>query len=123
MNVLVVVGSKHGATREIATAIADQLKRSGHHATTADAQSPPENLEPYDALLMGSAIYMGHWTTDARNFIDHNATLLATMPIWPSPADHSVNLQGPQNPTLKWRSTSSFSNQGSRDLFRSSRQV
>jgi menaquinone-dependent protoporphyrinogen oxidase len=82
MNVLVIVGSKHGSTREIAAAITEQLTKSGQHATIVNADNPPSDLAQYDAFVIGSALYMGHWTKEARHFIDEHATLLATKPIW-----------------------------------------
>lgn len=82
MNVLVVVGSKHGATCEIGAAIAEQLNTAGHHSTAADAENPPGDLSAYDAYVIGSAIYMGHWTKDIRRFVDDHTTALASKPVW-----------------------------------------
>jgi menaquinone-dependent protoporphyrinogen IX oxidase len=59
MNVLVIIGSKHGATQEIGAAIAKQLNTAGHHATAIDAENPAGELDLYDAFVIGSAIYMG----------------------------------------------------------------
>lgn len=82
MNILVIVGSKHGSTREIAAAITEHLNASGHHATNADAETPPGDLDQFDAFVIGSAIYMGHWTKDARRFVDEHVTQLAARPVW-----------------------------------------
>jgi menaquinone-dependent protoporphyrinogen oxidase len=82
MNVLVVVGSKHGATLQIGAAIAEQLTAAGHHATALDPESAPDDLERYDAFVIGSAIYLGHWTKSTHEFIDQNAFVLATKPVW-----------------------------------------
>ncbi len=82
MKVLVVVSSKHGATREIATIIADRLSDAGHLVTTVDADAQAVDLAQFDAFVIGSAIYMGHWTKDAHRFIDEHRAQLAVKPVW-----------------------------------------
>lgn len=80
MSVLIIVGPKHGSAREIA--IAGHLNASGHHATAADAEAPPGDLDQFDASVIGSAIYMAHWTKQARRFIDEHTTQLAARSEW-----------------------------------------
>jgi menaquinone-dependent protoporphyrinogen oxidase len=98
MNVLVVVGSKHGATLQIAAAIAEQLNTAGHHATAVDAETPPGDLNSYDAFVIGSAIYLGHWTKDARRFIDDHMDLLASRPVWLFSSGPLGDSTGPAKP-------------------------
>ena len=98
MNVLVVVGSKHGSTREIAAAIAEQLNRSGHHGTAVDAENPPSDLQPYDAFVIGSAIYVGRWTRDARRFLDDHTALLSAKPVWLFSSGPLGDESGPARP-------------------------
>ena len=64
IEILVAVSSKHGATREIATAIAHRLSDAGHLVTTVDAAGQAVDLDQFDAFVIGSAVYMGHWTKD-----------------------------------------------------------
>jgi menaquinone-dependent protoporphyrinogen oxidase len=65
MNVLVTAASKHGATLEIAEAIASGLRQRG---VEAEARTPAavESLEGLSALVLGSAVYAGHWLKPAR---------------------------------------------------------
>ncbi len=98
MNILVVVGSKHGATLEIAAAIAVRLTAAGHNATAVDAENPPGDLKPFGAFVIGSALYMGHWTKDATRLIDDNATLLAAKPVWLFSSGPLGDASGPGKP-------------------------
>ena len=81
MQVLVAVASRHGSTREIADAIAQELQAPGVHAEvrTADEVS---DLDSYDAVVLGSAIYMGNWESAASRFAQQHQAKLASMPVW-----------------------------------------
>ena len=81
MKVLVAVGSKYGATREIAQAIADVLKEHGCEAECLDARDV-ESLDPYDAFVIGSALYGGFWRRDASELVKDNVDLLRSKPVW-----------------------------------------
>ena len=72
MRVLVTAASRHGATREIASAIADGLARRG---VDADARPADEltSVDGYDAFVIGSAVYVGHWLEPARDLVDEHA--------------------------------------------------
>ena len=39
-------------------------------------------LDGYEAVVVGSAIYMGHWLDDAKDFVATHATPLAALPVW-----------------------------------------
>lgn len=79
--VLVVYASKHGATREIAEAIAGELRQDG---CAADCQEAHDAAQPdgYDAVVLGSATYMKHWRREARRFLQHHRAALAERPLW-----------------------------------------
>jgi menaquinone-dependent protoporphyrinogen oxidase len=81
MTVLVASASKHGATHEIARAIAGVLEADGIPVVLVPLEAV-ETLFPYDAFVLGSAIYMGRWLRDARSFVEEHADLLATRPTW-----------------------------------------
>jgi len=36
----------------------------------------------YDAVVLGSGIYVGRWLSEARRFAEDNAATLTTMPVW-----------------------------------------
>jgi menaquinone-dependent protoporphyrinogen oxidase len=96
MNVLVAYATKHGATREIADAIADELRRAGHDAR-ARPVADVTDLEGIDAIVVGSAVYMKRWRRDARRFLHSHRDALAAMPLW-------VFSSGPcgENPDPSW---------------------
>jgi menaquinone-dependent protoporphyrinogen oxidase len=79
MKILVTYASRHGATREIAERIAARL-----HAAALDLpehRGQPDLLA-YDAFVIGSAAYMGHWLPDASEFVREYAGLLSKHPVW-----------------------------------------
>ncbi len=82
MNVVIVVGSKHGSTRSIAEAVGDELRDRGLEVSIADADAADVSLDGYDAAVIGSAIYVGRWMKDARNFLEANRESLRKMPLW-----------------------------------------
>lgn len=81
MKVLVCAASKYGATSEIAQAVADVLAERGCEVTVL----PPEKadaVEEFDAVVLGSAVYMGQWMKPARELAERSADALATRPVW-----------------------------------------
>ena len=81
MKVLVAVGSKYGATREIGQSIADVLAEFGHESTCLDAKDV-EDPTVYDAYVIGSAVYGGFWRRDASGLIHDHAEMLKERPVW-----------------------------------------
>ena len=85
--VLVTVATKHGSTREIASALAREL--SGNRAAPGlelvASVVPVENRpDPgrYDAVVVGSAVYGGCWLPSAREFATAHAATLRGRPVW-----------------------------------------
>jgi len=81
MKVLVCAATKYGATGEIANAVADVLAEKGLEVTVI----PPEQagaIEQFDAVVLGSAVYMGQWMKPARELADRSAAALAARPVW-----------------------------------------
>lgn len=81
MKVLVTYASKRGSTAEIAEAIDRALRREGLSVECREA-GEVESLEPYDAVILGSAVYMKRWRGDARHFLRKHRKALAQMPFW-----------------------------------------
>ena len=81
MNVIVVVGSKHGSTRAIAEAVGTELRNGGLDVTIVDAESAAISLDGYDAAVIGSAVYVGRWMKDARTFLKANREALRKIPL------------------------------------------
>ena len=65
MRVLVTSATKHGATGEIAQAIADTLRDQGLDPTVLEPEQV-DTVDGYDAVVLGSAVYAGHWLKPAR---------------------------------------------------------
>jgi menaquinone-dependent protoporphyrinogen oxidase len=81
MTVLVAYASKRGSTAEIAETIAATLRREGLRVCLERAEDV-QNLEGYDAALLGSAVYMKRWRGDARHFLKKHRKALRQMPFW-----------------------------------------
>jgi len=81
MKVLVAVGSKYGATREIAQAIAEVLRDFGHDAVCHDAKDV-ESVASFEAFIVGSGLYGGFWRRDASALIHDHKDELRTKPVW-----------------------------------------
>ena len=81
MNVLVAYASKHGSTAEIAAAVASGLRESGVHAQALEV-GEVSSLEDYDAVVLGSAVYMKRWRGEARRFLHAHRSELAERPFW-----------------------------------------
>lgn len=81
MRILVAAASKHGATAEIGAAVAHALARHGHEV---DLLPPAEvtAIDPYDAVILGSGVYAGHWLADAKELADRFAAALRERPVW-----------------------------------------
>jgi menaquinone-dependent protoporphyrinogen oxidase len=80
-NVLVAVASRHGATMDIANAIAHELHAAGLDAHVESFGDGPD-VAGYDAFVLGSAVYIGKWLKSARRFVEANSEQLAGHPTW-----------------------------------------
>ena len=71
MRVLVSAASRHGTTAEIAEAIADVLRKE---SIDVDVIAPEavETVDPYDAVVLGSGVYAGHWLAPAKAFVERH---------------------------------------------------
>ena len=81
MRILVSTASKYGSTAEIAEAIGGVLHDRGHEVRLT---SPEEvrSVEGHEAVILGSAVYAGHWMKPARELADRAAEALAGRPTW-----------------------------------------
>ena len=103
MTILVSAASRHGATTEIAGAIATHLRSAGHDV---DIREPAavRDLDGVDAVVLGSAVYAGHWLKPARELVSRLGPQLADRPVWlfssgpvgdpPTPAEDAVDAAG-----------------------------
>lgn len=81
MKVLVAVGSKYGSTRGIAKAIAEEIKSIGFEVDLEDA-CDVRTVSPYDAVIVGSAVYGGLWRRDASELVRGNLDELRARDVW-----------------------------------------
>lgn len=100
VRVLVVYASKHGSTGEVAQWIGQELRAAG-----IDVEARPAgavgSVTGFDAVVLGSAVYMGRWRREARQFVRRHARNLRHRAVWlfsTGPLDHSAE-QGEQPAT------------------------
>ena len=79
--VLVAYATKYGATAEIAEKIGQTLRGAGLQADVLPARKAGD-LDLYDAVVLGSAVYAGQWRKDAVTFLETNEAALAKRPVW-----------------------------------------
>jgi menaquinone-dependent protoporphyrinogen oxidase len=81
MTVLVTCASKHGATTELAEALGRDLWARGVDAEVCSADEV-DGVRAYDAVVLGSALYMGKWLPEATALLDECAEDLSVRPTW-----------------------------------------
>ena len=81
VNVLVAYASKRGSTAEIAETVAATLRREGLRVCLEPAEDVG-SLERFNAVVLGSAVYMKRWRGDARHFLKKHRKALRQMPFW-----------------------------------------
>jgi menaquinone-dependent protoporphyrinogen oxidase len=81
MKALVIAASKHGSTTEIAEVIVGALKERGVEATLR-APEQVDRLDDADAVVLGSAVYAGHWLKSATDLVERLAQTLVDRPVW-----------------------------------------
>lgn len=81
MNVLVTAASQQGSTVGIAEEVGRSLRTRG---LTVDIVAPGEvrDVSAYDAFVIGSALYMGHWLEPSTAFVQRFSPTLLRRPVW-----------------------------------------
>lgn len=79
--VLVVYATKYGATAGIAEKIGQVLRQAG---LEVDVKAADQAGDPatYQAVVLGSAVYIGRWRKEAVRFLRANEKALAQRPLW-----------------------------------------
>jgi menaquinone-dependent protoporphyrinogen oxidase len=80
-HVLVATASRHGSTLDIGDEIGRILAHRGITVTDLSVDEV-DSVAGYDAVLLGSAVYAGHWLTEAVDFVNRHAADLAQRPVW-----------------------------------------
>jgi menaquinone-dependent protoporphyrinogen oxidase len=78
--VLVAYATKAGSTGEVAEAVGQALCASGA-AVDVKPVKEVDDLDGYEAVVVGSAIRIGRWLPEAIRFVEANARTLAAMPV------------------------------------------
>jgi menaquinone-dependent protoporphyrinogen oxidase len=78
--VLVAYATRAGSTREVAEAVAAELRSHGVDARL-QAACEVTDLAPYDAVVLGGALYVGRWHRDARRFLKRHRSQLDRLPL------------------------------------------
>lgn len=81
MLVLVAYATRHGSTRGIAERVGATLSDAAHRVTVAPVDEVGDVGE-YDALVIGSATYLGHWLKEATALVERVQPVLAGRPVW-----------------------------------------
>jgi menaquinone-dependent protoporphyrinogen oxidase len=83
MKVLVCAAGRHSSTAEIAARIAAAVRAGLPPDTVVDVLAASEVIDTasYDALVLGSAVYMSRWLADARAVAQRIATE-PQRPVW-----------------------------------------
>ena len=81
MRVLVAYASKQGGTAGLAEWIGEALEHSGMSVDVL-AVTHVVDIESYDAVIVGGALYVFRWHADARRFVKQHAEALRRRPVW-----------------------------------------
>lgn len=81
MKVLVAYATRHGSTRGIADRIGETLTGAGHQVAVQSVVDVTD-VGVYDALVIGSATYLGHWQKDAIALARRVQPALGARPVW-----------------------------------------
>ena len=77
--VLVVHGSRHGATEGIAQRIGEVLRAQGLAAPVVSAVNvADEDVRDADAFVVGSAVYLGQWLKEPVEFLEQLSDVAAS---------------------------------------------
>ncbi|GEL93846.1 flavodoxin domain-containing protein [Cellulomonas composti] len=81
MRVLVTVASRHGATAEMGDVIAHELEEAGHQVDVI-APDEVERVMPYDAVVLGSAVYVGRLGASLRDLVERQGAHLRLRQVY-----------------------------------------
>ncbi len=78
---LVTYASQYGATKEIAEKMGEVLRDAGLQADVFPVNSV-KDLSPYQAVILGSGVYIGQWNKEADAFLKSNEKALGDRQVW-----------------------------------------
>ena len=78
--ILVAYATKRESTHEVAETVAERLRALGQEVDVRPA-AEIGMLRPYGAVVLGGALYAGHWHRDARRFLAKHRDELTERPV------------------------------------------
>jgi len=78
--VFVGYATRYGSTAEVAQKIASVLEKSGHVVEIKSLREV-DDLDGYDAVVMGAPLFMYKWHRDAKRFLTSNRKALKKLPV------------------------------------------
>ena len=82
IKVLVTYASKHHSTAEIGCAIGELLQQFRELQVDIRSVKSVQDITTYDAIILGSAVYMGQWQATASDFLKKHEQELTQRPVW-----------------------------------------
>jgi menaquinone-dependent protoporphyrinogen oxidase len=79
--ILVAYASEFGTTGEVAEVIGEALCQEGNTIETKWIKNVKEDLNNYDAVIIGSAIQYDKWMSEATGFVTANQNILSKLPV------------------------------------------
>lgn len=79
--VLVAYATRMGSTASIAAAVGSELRHAGLVVDVRELGAV-QAVTPYDAVVLGSAIYRRRWLPEAVRFLRRHERQLSTRPVW-----------------------------------------
>jgi menaquinone-dependent protoporphyrinogen oxidase len=79
--VLVAYATKMGATADIAVAIGTELTKLGHDVDVRNVKDI-DSISQYDAVVLGSALYIRRWRPEAVRFLRKYVDELRNQQVW-----------------------------------------
>jgi menaquinone-dependent protoporphyrinogen oxidase len=79
-HILVAYGSRYGSTAEVAEAVAVTLRESGVAAEAKPAREV-RSLDDYDAVVLGTPLYLGALHRDVRALLEKHQTAVSRRPL------------------------------------------
>ena len=78
---LVIYASQYGATKEIAEKIGEVLHQEGVQADISPVDGI-QDISQYQAVILGSGVYINQWNKKAVTFLQSNEKALAERRVW-----------------------------------------